>query len=103
MNVLTIDVGGTHVKILATGRRRHREFPSGPLLTPAQMVRGVKQLSGDWRYDAVAIGYPGAVMHNRPIMEPHNLAPGWVGFDYRRAFARPVRIINDAAMQALGS
>lgn len=103
MNVLAIDVGGTHVKILATGRRRHREFPSGPSMTPAQMVRGVKQLAGDWRYDAVAIGYPGAVMHNRPIMEPHNLAPGWVGFDYRRAFGRPVRIINDAAMQALGS
>ena len=103
MNVLAIDIGGTHVKILATGRKQHREFPSGPSLTPAQMVQGVKQLAGDWRYDVVAIGYPGAVMHNRPVMEPHNLGPGWVGFDYRRAFAHPVRIINDAAMQALGS
>ena len=103
MNVLAIDIGGTHVKILATGHKQHREFSSGPSLTPAQMVQGVKQLAGDWRYDAVAIGYPGAVMHNRPVMEPHNLARGWVGFDFRRAFGRPVRIINDAAMQALGS
>ena len=103
MNVLAIDIGGTHVKILATGQRTHREFPSGPTLTPAQMVAGVKQLAGDWKYEVVSMGYPGIVLHNRPVTEPHNLAPGWLGFDYRKAFGRPVRIINDAAMQALGS
>ena len=103
MNVLAIDIGGTHVKILATGERNPREFPSGPEMTAAQMVAGVKELASDWKYDVVAIGSPGAVLHNRPVAEPHNLAPGWVGFDYRKAFGRPVRIINDAAMQALGS
>ena len=103
MNVLAVDVGGTHVKILATGRKQHREFPSGPSLTPREMVRCVRDVAGDWKYDVVAMGYPGAVMHDRPVMEPHNLGQGWVGFDYRRAFGRPVRIINDAAMQALGS
>ena len=103
MNVLVVDVGGTHVKILATGRKQHREFPSGPSLTPAEMVRCVRDVAGDWKYDVVAMGYPGAVMHDRPVMEPHNLGGGWVGFDYRRAFGHPVRIMNDAAMQALGS
>jgi polyphosphate glucokinase len=103
MKVLAVDIGGTHVKILATGRKQRREFPSGPSLTPGEMVRGVREVAGDWKYDVVAMGYPGAVMHDRPVMEPHNLGQGWVGFDYRRAFGRPVRIINDAAMQALGS
>jgi polyphosphate glucokinase len=103
MNVLVVDVGGTHVKILATGQEERREFPSGPTLTAEQMVRRVKELAGDWTYDAVSIGYPGPVLHGRPVAEPHNLAPGWVGFDYRAAFGRPVKVINDAAMQALGS
>jgi polyphosphate glucokinase len=103
MNVLVVDVGGTHVKILATGQEERREFPSGPELTAEQMVRGVKELAGDWKYDAVSIGYPGPVLHNRPVAEPHNLAPGWFGFDYRAAFGCPVKVINDAAMQALGS
>jgi polyphosphate glucokinase len=103
MNVLVVDVGGTHVKILATGQEERREFPSGPELTAEQMVRGVKELAGDWKYDAVSIGYPGPVLHNRPVAEPHNLAPGWIGFDYRAAFGCPVKVINDAAMQALGS
>jgi polyphosphate glucokinase len=103
MNVLVVDVGGTHVKILATGQEARREFPSGPTLTAEQMVRGVKELAGDWKYDVVSIGYPGPVLHGRPIAEPHNLAPGWVGFDYTAAFGRPVKVINDAAMQALGS
>ncbi|MHB1871228.1 MAG: ROK family protein [Steroidobacteraceae bacterium] len=103
MNVLAVDVGGTHVKILATGQTERREFVSGPKLTPRQMVARIKRLARDWRYDVVAIGYPGPVMHDRVIAEPHNLGPGWVGFDFKRAFGRPVRIINDAAMQALGS
>jgi polyphosphate glucokinase len=103
MNVLVVDVGGTHVKILATGQEEHREFPSGPTLTAEQMVREVTELAGDWKYVAVSIGYPGPVLNGRPIAEPHNLAPGWVGFDYAAAFGRPVKVINDAAMQALGS
>src|SRR5271157_3076839 len=103
MNVLTVDVGGTNVKILATGQDAPRKTPSGPTLTAKRMVSEVKELAGDWKYDAVAIGYPGLVMYGRPISEPHNLAPGWVGFDFEKAFGCPVRVINDAAMQALGS
>jgi polyphosphate glucokinase len=103
MNVLTIDIGGTNVKILATGQKECRKFPSGKKLTPRKMVDGVKKLASDWKYDVVSIGYPGPVLHNRPVAEPHNLAKGWVGFNYRAAFKRPVKIINDAAMQALGS
>ena len=103
MNVLVVDVGGTHVKILATGQKELREFTSGPALTAKQMVAGVKKLAGDWKYDAVSIGYPGPVVKNRPLAEPHNLGRGWVGFDFKAAFKRPVRVVNDAAMQALGS
>jgi polyphosphate glucokinase len=103
MNVLVVDVGGTHVKILASGQEERREFPSGLAMTAEQMVRGVKELAGDWKYDAVSIGYPGPVLHGRPVAEPHHLASGWVGFDYGTAFGCPVKIINDAAMQALGS
>jgi polyphosphate glucokinase len=103
VNVLTIDVGGTHVKILASGQKERREFVSGPKLTAAMMVAGVRNLAKDWKYDAVSIGYPGPVCHNRPIAEPCNLGKGWVAFDYRSAFKRPVKVINDAAMQALGS
>lgn len=103
MNVLVIDVGGTHVKILAGGRILPRQFDSGPDLTAKQMVASVKKLAGNWKYDAVAIGYPGPVLRNRPVAEPHNLAPGWVGFDYEAAFGCPTKVINDAAMQALGS
>jgi polyphosphate glucokinase len=103
MNVLVVDVGGTHVKILATGQTERREFPSGPELTAAMMVEQVKQLAGDWKYDAVSLGYPGPVLHGRPVAEPHNLASGWIAFDFETAFGCPVKIINDAAMQALGS
>ena len=103
MNVLAIDIGGTHVKILATGRKTHREFPSGRALTAKQMVAAVKKLTGDWKYNVVSIGYPGLVVHGRPVSEPHNLGPGWVGFDFAAAFKRPVTVINDAALQALGS
>ncbi|HTO53609.1 MAG TPA: ROK family protein [Myxococcota bacterium] len=98
-----IDVGGTHVKMLATGMRMRREFDSGPMMTPRQMVSAAKKLTDDWEYDAVSIGYPGPVRHGRPSVEPWNLGRGWVGFDYRRAFRKPVRVLNDAAMQALGS
>jgi polyphosphate glucokinase len=103
MNVLVIDVGGTHVKILATGQNEKREFDSGPTLTAQKMASRVRELAGDWRYQAVSVGYPGPVLHHRPVSEPHNLGPGWVGFDFKAAFGRPVKIVNDAAMQALGS
>jgi polyphosphate glucokinase len=103
MKVLAIDVGGTHVKILATGQKERREFESGKTLTPAQMVAQVKKLAHDWKYDVISIGYPGPVLSNRPLAEPHNLATGWVGFDFKRAFKHPVKVVNDAAMQALGS
>ena len=103
MNVLVIDIGGTYVKILATGQKERRRFESGPNMTPQRMVAGVKKLAADWKYDAVAIGYPGRVLRNRPVAEPHNLAKGWVRFNFEAAFKRPVKIINDAAMQALGS
>src|SRR5215467_3070889 len=101
--VLVVDVGGTTVKILVTGQTEARSFPSGPTLTPARMVSEVKKLAADWTYDVVSIGYPGAVFGGRPVAEPHNLGRGWVGFDFARAFDRPVKVVNDAAMQALGS
>jgi polyphosphate glucokinase len=103
MNVLVIDIGGTHVKILATGQKTRREFISGPEMTAKLMVVQVKKLAGDWKYDVVSIGYPGPVLRNRPAMEPHNLAKGWVGFNFEAAFKCPVKFMNDAAMQALGS
>ena len=103
MNILVIDVGGTHVKILATGETDKREFASGPKMTAQQMVAGVKRLAQPWKYDVVSIGYPGPVLHNRPVADPKNLGRGWMGFDFKKAFARPVKVVNDAAMQALGS
>jgi polyphosphate glucokinase len=103
MNVLVVDVGGTNVKFLATGYEEPRRFPSGPALTAEQMVAKVKEIAGDWKVDVVSMGYPGFVMRGRPIAEPHNLAPGWVGFNFEAAFGCPVKVINDAAMQALGS
>jgi polyphosphate glucokinase len=103
MNVLVIDIGGTHVKFLATGQDKHRQFDSGPTLTPKTMVSQVQKLSSDWQYDGVSIGYPGPVMRGRPVIEPHNLGTGWVGFDFAAAFKKPVKFVNDAAMQALGS
>ncbi len=103
MTILAIDVGGTHVKILASDGGVPRRIPSGPTMTAKGMVTAVKRLAQGWRYDAVAIGFPGVVMHGRPIHEPANLGTGWVGFDFRRAFGKPVKVMNDAAMQALGS
>ena len=103
MKVLTIDIGGTNVKILATGQNEPRKFPSGPELTPKMMVDGVRKLAAGWKYEAISVGYPGPVLHNRPITEPHNLAKGWTSFDFQGATNCPVKFINDAAMQALGS
>jgi polyphosphate glucokinase len=103
MNVLVIDVGGTHVKALVSGQHESRIFDSGRELIPERMVSGVKKITGDWRYEAISIGYPGPVLHDRPIAEPFNLGRGWVGFNFQAAFGHPVRLINDAAMQALGS
>jgi polyphosphate glucokinase len=103
MTVLVIDVGGTHIKILATGKKQHRQVESGPTMTAAQMVAAVKQLAASWKYDRVSIGYPGPVVLNRPLHEPVNMGGGWVEFDFRSAFDCPVKLINDAAMQALGS
>jgi polyphosphate glucokinase len=103
MKVLVIDVGGTHVKILATGQKLERRMDSGPKLTARQMVSGVRALARGWKYDAVSIGYPGPVLRNRPVNEPFNLGKGWVDLDYDAALGCPVKIVNDAAMQALGS
>ncbi len=103
MRVLVIDVGGNNVKLLATGQKEPRKVPSGPDLTPRRMVAEVRRAAADWAYDAVTIGFPGPVRDGHPAQEPHNLGRGWVRVDYATAFGRPVRIVNDAAMQALGS
>jgi polyphosphate glucokinase len=103
MKILVVDIGGTHIKLLATGQKTKLEFPSGPAMTPQKMVAGIKLAAAGWKYDAVAMGYPGPVVHDHPVADPHNLGPGWVGFNFHKAFGKPVRIINDAAMQALGS
>jgi predicted NBD/HSP70 family sugar kinase len=101
--VLVVDIGGTSVKVLASGQSEARRFPSGPTATPEQVATKVRDLSKDWAYDVVALGYPGRVVKGKIVSEPQNLARGWVGFDFEAAFGRPVKVINDAAMQALGS
>jgi predicted NBD/HSP70 family sugar kinase len=101
--VLVIDVGGTHVKILATGQKAERKVDSGKKMTAQRMCTWVKQAASDWKYDVAAIGYPGPVVHGRPVREPFNLGKGWVAFDYSKALGCPVKIVNDAAMQAIGS
>ena len=103
MKILVIDVGGTHVKLLATGQTEPIKIPSGPSMTAKKMAGLVRKAAAGWKYDGVSIGYPGPVVHGMPVAEPHNLANGWVGFDFAKAFHRPVKVINDAAMQALGS
>jgi polyphosphate glucokinase len=103
VKVLVVDIGGTGVKILASGKTERRRIPSGKDMTPAKMVAGVKKLAKGWEYDVIAIGYPGPVREDRPAVEPKNLARGWVGFDFPAAFGCPVKMLNDAAMQALGS
>jgi polyphosphate glucokinase len=103
MEILAVDVGGSHVKVLSTGQTEPRRFESGPSLVPARLVPEVISITSDWTYDAVSIGYPGPVLRNVPVSEPHNLGGGWVGFKFEAAFRKPVKLINDAAMQALGS
>jgi polyphosphate glucokinase len=103
MNVLVVDVGGTHVKVLVTGEKEHRQFDSGPTMTPPEMIAGVAKAVEGWSYDVISMGYPGPVLRGKLVAEPHNLGKGWVGFDFEAAFGRPVKILNDAAMQALGS
>ncbi len=100
---LTVDVGGTHVKVMTSTELEKREFKSGPGLTAKAMVAKVKDLTGDWTYDVVSIGYPGPVVHGHPLAEPYNLGTGWVGFQFSKAFGLPVKLVNDAVMQALGS
>lgn len=102
MDVLVIDICGTHLKVLASSSAEPRRAPSGIDLTPAVMVRRVLDLTHDWHYDVVSVGYPGRVNENGPVVEPGKLAGGWVGFDFERAFEKPTRIVNDAVMQALG-
>jgi len=101
--ILVIDIGGSTVKILATGETAPRKVRSGKRFTPTQLVAAVQELAEGWHYEAISIGYPGVVGANGPRSEPGNLGPGWVGFNFAAAFDRPVRIINDAAMQALGN
>jgi polyphosphate glucokinase len=101
--VLVIDVGGTNVKLLATGQKEPRKIPSGPEMTSRKMVSVVKDSVQDWKFDVISLGYPGPIINGHPLREPHNLGGGWVGFSFHKAFGCPVKIINDAAMQALGS
>src|SRR5947209_2303913 len=103
MKVLVIDIGGNNVKILASGQKEPLKFPSGPSLTPEKMIAGVKKLTANWDYDAVSIGVPAPVLQGELLVDPRNLGPGWVGFDFSAAFGAPVKVVNDAAMQALGS
>jgi predicted NBD/HSP70 family sugar kinase len=103
VKILVVDVGGTHIKAIATGRKTPIKIPSGPDVTPRVMVRRLLAAVQGWEFDAVSIGYPGAVVHGKPVSEPHNLGKGWIGFNFKKAFGRPVKIVNDAAMQALGS
>jgi len=100
--ILVIDVGGTNVKVLATGQKGPVKIPSGPKMTAKKMVKQVLEATSGWKYSLVSIGYPGPVVHGHPLSEPHNLGGGWVGFDFKKAFGHPVKIVNDAAMQALG-
>jgi predicted NBD/HSP70 family sugar kinase len=101
--ILVVDIGGTNIKLLATGHRTPVKIPSGPELTPRRMVTAVRKAAAEWEYSKVSIGYPGPVLNGKPVSDPHNLARGWVGFDFRKAFGRPVKLVNDAAMQAIGS
>ncbi len=102
-NVLVIDVGGTNVKMLATDQKEPRKIPSGPTMTAAKMVTIVKQNTKDWKFDCISLGYPGPIINGKPLREPHNLGGGWMKFDFQKAFECPIKLINDAAMQALGS
>ena len=101
--ILVIDIGGTNIKVLGPEPEETVKFPSGKLMTPRKMVKEIGVALGPRKYTCVSIGYPGPVVHGTPVAEPHNLAGGWVGFDFKSAFGHPVKIVNDAALQALGS
>ena len=103
MKILVVDIGGSNVKILSTGHEKRRKFPSGSTFTPAEMVEGVLHHAADWEFDVVTIGIPAPVKEGKPVRDPRNLGPGWSEFDFEAAFEVPTRIVNDAAMQALGS
>lgn len=103
LDILVIDTGGTRVKIRVNHRDEIRQAPTGPAMGPLDLVERVRALAADWPYDSVSLGYPGEVRSGRPSREPHNLGTGWIGFDFQSAFERPVKVVNDAAMQALGS
>jgi polyphosphate glucokinase len=103
LRILTVDVGGSHVKFAVGGHTERREFESGPTLSAREMVDTVLRMTADWSYDAVSIGYPGVVRRDRVVAEPRNLGPGWRGFDFGKAFGCPVKVVNDAVMQALGN
>jgi polyphosphate glucokinase len=103
MNVLVIDVGGSHVKFMVTGQSEERKLGSGPDLTPQKLLADVQEATKDWPFDVVSIGFPGPIVDGKPAREPKNLGTGWVGFDFTAALGKPVKLVNDAAMQALGS
>lgn len=104
MNILAVDIGGTHLKFRTQKQSKVIKVDSGPKMTPVKMMAAITAATKDWKYDCVSLGYPGVVVHNLPISEPHNLAKGWVKFKYQQAFNNlPLRMLNDAAMQALGS
>ena len=100
--ILVVDVGGTSVKLMISAREK-RKFASGPAMTPKQLVSGINEIADDWKYDAIALGLPAPISQGRVIKDPKNLVPGWMKFDFRKGLGKPIRIINDAAMQALGS
>ena len=103
MKILVVDIGGNNIKAIATGRKTPIKIPSGPDMTPRVMVKRLLEAIKDWEFDAVSLGYPGAVLNGKPVSDPRNLGGGWVGFNFKKAFGRPVKVVNDAAMQALGS
>lgn len=103
MGILVVDIGGSHLKFRTERQQTHVSVDSGPRFTPAEMVAAIAENTADWKFDRITLGYPGPVGGDRPLLEPHNLGRGWTRFDYIKAFKRPVRMINDAAMQALGA
>lgn len=104
MNILAVDIGGTNVKFRSQRHAEVIKFPSGPKMTPEVMMAAIRKKTAGWKYDHVSIGFPGPVIHDRPLLEPHNLGKGWVRFDFEKAFGgKPLKLLNDAAMQALGS
>lgn len=101
--ILVVDIGGSNVKLMISAEEKRRKFPSGPKLAPAEAIAGIKEAAGDWEFDAISVGFPSAVREGAILKEPKNLGKGWVDFDFERALGKPTRLINDAALQALGS